>query len=87
MSEAKVQIASTHLKNNFKEIVKKTHLHVFLFLQVVSSQQLELKSRCTDQISELFFGDQSVEPIDEQNPIVYVIVKSVFTKRKKSLSY
>lgn len=75
MSEAKVQIVSTHLKN------QKTHLHVFLFFQVVSSQRLELKSRCTDQISKLFFGDQSIEPIDEQIPIVYLIVKCVFTKK------
>lgn len=74
MSEAKVQIVSTHLKN------QKTHFHVFfLFLQVVSSQRLELKSRCTDQISKSI--DQSIEPIDEPIPIVYLIVKCVFTKK------
>lgn len=52
---------------------------VFLFLQVVSSQRLELKSRCTDQISKSI--DQSIEPIDEPIPIVYLIVKCVFTKK------
>lgn len=39
----------------------------FLFLQVVSSQRLELKSRCTDQISKSI--DQSIEPIDEPIPM------------------
>lgn len=40
---------------------------------------MELKSRCTDQISKSI--DQSIEPIDEPIPIVYLIVKCVFTKK------
>lgn len=62
MSEAKVQIVSTHLRKS-----KNASSCFFLFLQVVSSQRLELKSRCTDQISKSI--DQSIEPIDEPIPM------------------
>lgn len=73
MSEAKVQIVSTHVR---KSKNASSCFFVFAGCKLTTLTTCKLKA---DQISKSI--DQSIEPIDEPIPIVCLIMKCVFTKK------